>query len=242
MSKTILITGAATRIGRHLALGLAKQDWHVLIHYHSSEEQAASLIEETRSFGGKTDSLKADLHDPAQVSQLIDRAAHMAGTPLNALINNASIYQPDLATDFQLEQLNRQMRVNLDAPLILARDFARQLPVSYKGCIINMIDQRVLRPAPDFFTYTLSKQALYAATKTLAQALAPNIRVNAVGPGPTLPSVYQTDAEFQREVNATLLKTGSPPDSILQAVQFLLDADAVTGQMIAVDGGQHLEV
>ncbi len=241
MSKTILITGAATRIGRVLTKGLANNGWTVAIHYNSSQKQAQTLAKDIILSGGQAVTLQADLTEPSQTEVLIVQAAQKLGRPLDALVNNASVYLPDDAREFTAEQLNTHMAVNLTAPLMLSKVFAAHLPKSRKGCILNMIDQRVLRPTPDFFTYTLSKQALYAATKTLAQALAPAIRVNAIGPGPTLKSTYQTEGEFTREVEATLLETGSPPDSILQAALYLLSAQAVTGQMIAVDGGQHLE-
>jgi len=236
MSKTVLITGAATRIGRVLAKGLADDGWRVVIHYNSSEVAASELAGEI----GNAAIIQADLTDAKSVETLIDHAANAIGTPLTALINNASTYVPDTAADFDQNALDNHLSVNLKAPLILSKKFAQGLPDNAKGCIINMIDQRVLRPAPDFFTYGVSKSALYAATKTTAQTFAPNIRVNAVGPGPTLQSIHQTDADFTKEKAQTLLGEGSPPETIVDAVRYLLSATAVTGQMIAVDGGQHL--
>ena len=238
MTKTVLITGAATRIGRVLAAGLADDGWRVVIHYNSSADAAEELAAELRNAA----TVKADLTDANAVETLIDRAAEAIGAPLTALINNASTYVPDSANDYCAENLDNHLDVNLKAPLMLAQKFAQALPDSTNGCIINMIDQRVLRPIPNFFTYGVSKSALYAATKTMAQSFAPNIRVNAVGPGPTLQSIHQTDAEFAREKAQTLLGAGSPPETILGAVRYLLSATSVTGQMIAVDGGQHLKV
>ncbi len=170
----------------------------------------------------------------------MERTVRALKAPVTALINNASTYTPDNAADYSEDDFNTHMNVNLKAPLALAQQFAKQLPSEGNGSVINIIDQRVLRPTPDFFTYSVSKSALYAATKTMAQTFAPNIRVNAIGPGPSLKSVYQSGAEFAEEVKNTLLGTGSPPNTILDAARYLLSANAVTGQMIAVDGGQHL--
>lgn len=221
-----------------LAKGLADDGWSVVIHYNSSEGAAAELAAEL----GNAAIAQADLTDKDAVETLIDRAAKAIGAPLTALINNASTYKPDSANDYSPADFDNHLSVNLKAPLMLSQKFAQALPDDENGCIINMIDQRVLRPAPDFFTYGISKSALYAATKTMAQTYAPNIRVNAVGPGPTLQSIHQTDTEFSREKAQTLLGTGSPPETILGAVRYLLSATSVTGQMIAVDGGQHLRV
>ena len=155
-----------------------------------------------------------------------------------ALINNASTFEPDTAQDFTAETWDYHRSVNLDAPMRLSSDFAAQAEAG--GCIINMIDNRVLKPNPQFFTYSLAKAGLYWATKTMAQSFAPFVRVNGIGPGPTLENTNQADGEFAAEVKATLLEAGSPPDTILHGVRYLLSAKAVTGQMIAVDGGQHL--
>ena len=177
---------------------------------------------------------------PQDLGSLVERAANALGGPLTALINNASTFEDDRAEDFTRASYDHHMDINLRAPVMLAQQFAAQLPEGETGSIINMIDQRVLNPDPTFFTYAMSKSALQWATKTLAQSLAPNIRVNAVGPGPTLKNHTQSDEDFLREAASTLLATGSPPQSLLEAVQYLLSATSVTGQMIAVDGGQHL--
>ncbi len=242
MNKTILITGASARIGRVLATGLAEDGWSVVIHYNTSKRAAAELANGL----GDAAIVQADLTDPESVDTLIYRASQAIGAPLGALINNASTYQPDKADDFSSDIFDNHMAVNLKAPLRLGQHFSRQVPRDSlddkTACIINMIDQRVLRPAPGFFTYGVSKSALFAATKTMAQSFAPNIRVNAVGPGPTLRSIHQDAAGFAQEAAQTLLGKGSPPETILDAVRYLLSATAVTGQMIAVDGGQHLGV
>jgi len=241
MIKAVLITGAATRIGCVLAKGLAADGWRVVIHYNSSKDAAVKLASEIAQFSNiRSAIIQADLTDQNDVENLIEDAVQAIGAPITALINNASIYKPDTATNYSPENFNNHLDVNLKAPLRLAHHFAQQLPNGENGCIVNIIDQRVLRPTPDFFSYGVSKSALHAATKTMAQSFAPNIRVNAVGPGPTLKSIHQDNEEFAREAAQTLLGTGSPPDTILGAVRYLLSASAVTGQMIAVDGGQHL--
>jgi len=244
MTQTVLITGAATRIGCVLAKGLAKDGWRVVIHYNKSKDAAAALANEIgQSSDIQPAIVQADLTNQDDVENLVENAVQAIGTPLSALINNASTYNPDTANDYSPDDFDNHLDVNLKAPLRLAHQFAAQMPKGESGktgCIINMIDQRVLRPTPSFFTYGVSKSALFAATKTMAQSFAPHIRVNAVGPGPTIQSIYQDDAEFAQEAARTLLGAGSPPETILGAVRYLLSADAVTGQMIAVDGGQHL--
>ncbi|WP_427451398.1 SDR family oxidoreductase [Litorimonas sp. WD9-15] len=234
MGKSVLITGAGARVGAHIARGLAKDGWHICIHYLRSEAGAQSLADEIIAAGGSTSIVKANLSVPQEVNSLIERC----GRPLHALINNASTFAQDSAEDFTTATLDYHRAVNLDAPLRLSADFAAQADAG--GCIINMIDQRVLKPNPQFFTYSLAKAGLYWATKTMAQSFAPTVRVNGVGPGPTLENTEQEEGEFSAEAKSTLLGEGSPPDTILHAVRYLLGAKAVTGQMIAVDGGQHL--
>ncbi len=240
MVGTVLITGAAARIGKVLASGLAQDGWTVVVHYNRSSERAEKLVSEINQHGGKAFALGANLAVPSERDQLIDEARFLAKRPLAALINNASTFDDDRADNFTRGSYDHHMNVNLYAPIKLSQDFAAQLPSNIEGTVINIIDQRVLAPGPDYFTYSISKSALFGATKTLAQSLAPNIRVNGIGPGPTLRNKSQTEAEFSTESRSTLLREGSPPDTILQAVRYLLAAKAVTGQMIAVDGGQHL--
>ncbi len=240
MSGTVLITGAGARIGAHLARGLAADGWTVIIHYNRSKTRAEELVAQIDQSGGKAYSIGANLSVPSDLGSLVAKAANVSGGQLTALINNASTFDDDHTDSFTRGSYNHHMDVNLYAPIKLAQDFTAQLPDDHKGCIINMIDQQVLRPEPNYFTYAISKAALHAATKTLAQSLAPNIRVNAIGPGPTLQNKTQTEAEFSDQQSSTLLGTGSPPDTILQGVRYLLAAEAVTGQMIAIDGGEHL--
>jgi len=240
MSRAVLITGAGARVGRYLAKGLAADGWAVAIHYNRSKAGAEDLAADISQQGGTASIVQANLFVPQDLETLIDRAAEAVGTPLTALINNASTFDDDRAEDFSRASYDYHMDINLRAPLTLSQGFTRQLPKEKNGCIINMIDQRVLKPDPTFFTYAMSKSALHWATKTLAQSLAPNIRVNAVGPGPTLKNHSQTDEEFALEAASTLLERGSPPETLLGAIRYLLGASSVTGQMIAVDGGQHL--
>lgn len=238
--KTVLITGAGARIGAFLARGLAAQDWAVAIHYNRSESAATALAEQITEQGGKAVTVQANLFVPQELETLVERAGKALGKPLSALINNASTFENDSVRGFSNADFDYHMTVNLRAPLRLAQHFAAQLPNGASGTIINMVDQRVLNPDPSYFTYGVSKAALYSATKTLAQALAPDIRVNAIGPGPTLQNKAQTKAEFETEAASTLLGHGSSPESLLEAALYLLSAESVTGQMLTVDGGQHL--
>lgn len=238
--KAVLITGAGVRVGRHLAKGLAKDGWHVAVHYNRSHTGAQVLVDEITADGGHAAAIGANLFIPQELDTLVTRAAETLGMPLTALINNASTFEPDDAEDFSRADYDYHMEINLRAPLNLSRDFTTQCPEGSDGSIINMLDQRVLKPNPLYFTYGISKAALYWATKTLAQSLAPHIRVNAIGPGPTLQNTAQSEEEFAAESALTLLERGSPPDALLHAARYLLAAHSVTGQMIAVDGGQHL--
>lgn len=240
MSGTVLITGAAARIGSHIAKGLADDGWTVVVHYNRSEDRAQKLVSNINQNGGKAFALGANLAVPGERDNLVSEARILAKRPLTALINNASTFHDDRAQTFMRAEYDHHMNINLFAPLKLSQDFAAQLPEKETGSIINMIDQRVLNPDPSYFTYAVSKNALLAATRTLAQSLAPKIRVNGIGPGPTLQNHSQSEQEFKDEVSSTLLGTGSPPDTILDGVRYLLSAKAITGQMIAIDGGQHL--
>ncbi|GHA82149.1 short chain dehydrogenase [Algimonas arctica] len=231
--KTVLITGGAARIGAFIARALAADGWKVCVHYRTSSGPADALAAE---IGGVA--IKANLRVPGDLAGLIESARQALGSPIHALINNASTFDPDTVEDFTNGTFDHHMDVNLRAPLTLSRDFAAQAPG--QGCIINIVDQRVLRPDPSFFTYSIAKAGLYWATQTMAQAFAPDVRVNAVGPGPTLRNHTQSVDEFEREKRLTLLGNGSPPDQIVNAVRYFLGATSVTGQMIAVDGGQHL--
>lgn len=238
MTKTVLITGAGARVGAALAKGLAEDGWNVVIHYFRSAEKADMLASDIKAAGGKAFTVQANLSVPQECDTLIERAAEAAGGPITALINNASTFDEDTAADFSRATYDFHMNANLRAPLILSQHFADQ--AGKGGVIINMVDQRVLKPNPKFFTYTLSKASLHWATTTMAQAFAPKVRVNAIGPGPVLQNRRQSGAEFEKETRETLLGHGSPPETLLQAVRYLLEATSVTGQFLAVDSGQHL--
>ena len=235
--KTVLVTGAAKRLGRAIALHLAGEGWNVAIHYHGSAEEAQSTAQEARAMGAKVQTFKANLSHEEESAGLIGRAAAELG-PLTALINSASLFENDDWRSASRASWDAHMETNLRAPFVLSQAFARQVPD--KGSIVNIIDQRVLKPTPQFISYSLSKAGLYWLTTTLAQALGPNIRVNAVGPGPTMRNVRQSEADFARQRDATVLKRGAEPEDVALAVDYLLNAEAVTGQMLAVDGGQHL--
>jgi NAD(P)-dependent dehydrogenase (short-subunit alcohol dehydrogenase family) len=235
----VLITGAARRIGRAIALDLAQAGWRIGIHYRSSATAAQNLAGEIAALGGKTALLDADLADAEAVRTLIPRCGEQLGAPC-CLINNASLFMEDTIGTLDEESWRTHIDTNLRAPVLLSQSFAAGLPEGQNGNIINIVDQRVLKPSPDFFSYTVSKAGLWWVTQTMAQALAPRIRVNAVSPGPVLASIHQTQEDFAAEAESTLLKRGASPEEIAAAVRYLLNAPAVTGQMIAVDGGQHL--
>jgi NAD(P)-dependent dehydrogenase (short-subunit alcohol dehydrogenase family) len=237
--KNALVTGAGKRLGRAIALDLAAHGWNVAIHYKTSQEDADSAAQAARAFGADAATLKCDLSNESETTTLVARAAKEIG-PLTALINSASLFENDDWQSATRASWDDHMETNLRAPLLLSQMFARQLPDNARGNIVNIIDQRVLKPTPQFLSYSVSKAGLHWLTTTLAQGMGPRIRVNAVGPGPTLKNPRQSDADFDRQRDATILGRGANPADICAAVRYLLDAEAVTGQMIAVDGGQHL--
>jgi NAD(P)-dependent dehydrogenase (short-subunit alcohol dehydrogenase family) len=238
--ETVLITGAGSRLGLSLAMACAKASFDVVLHAKSNLENAALQAKAIQAMGRKAAVVRCDLLDNDDVGTLIGRANQAIGAPIDGLVNNASIFEGDSAQDFTAESWNRHFDIHVRAPCTLARELALALPKGKLGSVVNIIDQRVFKLTPNFFTYTLSKAALATATKTLAQALAPEVRVNGVAPGPVLRNVRQAEADFQRQVDATILGTGSPPDSVIEAVLWLLSAAHVTGQVVAVDGGQSL--
>jgi NAD(P)-dependent dehydrogenase (short-subunit alcohol dehydrogenase family) len=236
---TALITGGARRIGRALALTAAACGYEVAIHHRASSEDAEALAFEIRAMGRRAEPLIADLIEEAESSALVGRAAAALG-PVTLLINNASVFQDDRIETLTRASWDAHMETNLRAPVLLSQAFAAELPQGAEGLIINLLDQRVLKPNPQFFSYGLSRAALWAATRTLAQALAPRIRVNAIGPGPTLASVHQSPEDFAAEARNVILQRRSSPEDIAAAARYLIEARQVTGQMIVVDGGQHL--
>ncbi len=230
-----LVTGGSRRIGRALALAAAGAGHDIIIHARSAT-QADEAAQAVRRQGRRAEILVADLADPAACAGLIAAAP----APLTLLVNCASRFADDRIENLVVEDWDATLATNLRAPVLLAQAFAAALPRGREGLIVNIVDQRVWRLTPHFFSYTISKAALWAATQTLAQALAPRIRVNAIGPGPTLASTHQSRAQFAAETAAVPLGRGASPDQIGEALRYLIDAPSVTGQMIAVDGGQHL--
>lgn len=236
--KVAFVTGAARRIGRAIAEHLAAQGYALALHAHHSAADADALANALEAKGGRATVIEGDLADADGLASMIDSAASSLGR-LSLLVNNASIFVDDSVQDFTPAQFDLQLAVNLRAPLLLSQAFARHA-ASDDPSIVNIIDQRVFRPNPQFFTYTLAKSALLTATKTMAQAFAPKIRVNGVGPGPVLPNVHEGSEGFQREAAATPLGRAVDPAEIARTVLYLAGARSVTGQMIAVDSGQHL--
>ncbi|MBT4769486.1 MAG: SDR family oxidoreductase [Rhodospirillaceae bacterium] len=237
--KAVLITGASQRIGRAIALDFAERGWAVAIHYNRAEKAAQTLAAQIESDGGKAVALGADLTQDGQAEGLIPRAIEVLG-PLGCLVNNASCFEEDTPATATRESWAVHMETNLHAPFILSRVFADQLAKPYSGNIINLIDQRVWNLTPYFTSYTVSKSGLWTLTQTLAMALAPRIRVNAIGPGPTFPSERQSQKQFDRQWQGTPLKRGTTVEEICEALHFLLATPSLTGQMLALDGGQHL--
>ncbi len=235
----VLITGGAKRLGREIARHLAKDGYEIIIQANNSAIDAEALCKEIKDLGGAAISIIGNLEDQSFAHGLIANAAKFAKSPLYGLINNASIFENDDAQNFTKAMWDRHFTINAMVPCQLAQNFANHIG-DRAGAIINMLDQRVFRPNPLFFTYSLSKNTLFAATKTMAQAFAPNIRVNAIAPGPSLQNVRQTEADFAAQTQATILKNGSPPIAIAEAARYLLEAEHTTGQTIAVDGGQSL--
>ena len=235
-----LVTGAGDRIGAAIARALARAGHAVIVHFRSDADGAARVRDAIVADGGSAAIAQADLADRPQRAALIAAAASHFG-PLTSLINNASVFDPDSAYDLDETLWDRHFAIHAEAPIFLARDFAAQLPEGIKGNIVNIIDERVLHPAPSYFSYTLSKSVLWTATRTLAQTMAPTIRVNAIGPGPVLPHTGQDQAAFEAGVRQLPLQTHASPDDIAEGVLMLLNTPSMTGQMLALDGGRHLE-
>lgn len=237
--KTALITGAARRIGRAVAMALAADGWRVAVHYETSEKDALATVADIRAAGGRAEAVQADLADAVACGGLMGRASDLLG-PVTCLVNNASLFENDRMADFTRESMRNTLDVNLLAPALLTQALARALPAGALGNVINVLDQRVWRLTPRYISYTLSKSALWTLTQTMAMALAPAIRVNGIGPGPTLPNEQQDAAQFARQAGSTILGRGAGLDEIAAAVRFILASPSMTGQMIALDGGQHL--
>jgi NAD(P)-dependent dehydrogenase (short-subunit alcohol dehydrogenase family) len=234
-----LITGGARRIGRHITMALARAGYGVVVQVHHSRQAAEDLLGDIAGTGVRMAVVEADLADHDSVAGLVPAACAAIG-PLTLLVNNAAEFEPDEIGHLDRDRFDRHFAVNLRAPVFLAEAFAEHAPAGRDASIVNLLDQRIYRPTPRFLSYGLTKSALHAATVTLAQALAPRIRVNGIAPGPTLPSSRQDAASFARQTRSVPLGHGPAPEEIAAAVVYLASAPSVTGVTIAVDGGQHL--
>jgi NAD(P)-dependent dehydrogenase (short-subunit alcohol dehydrogenase family) len=237
--KAALVTGAARRIGRALALALAEAGYAVAVHHRGSRAAADALVAEIARRGGRAVVVTADLADEIAVLRMIPDAMAALG-PIGVLVNNASVFENDTVATATRESWDKHLDINLRAPFVLIQNFAAQLPAEAGGVVINLLDERIWNLTPYFVSYTVSKMGLWTLTRTLALALAPRIRVNAIGPGPTLPNARQTPEQFLARCRAMPLQRGASPDEIAAAMRFILEAPAMTGQMIALDGGEHL--
>jgi NAD(P)-dependent dehydrogenase (short-subunit alcohol dehydrogenase family) len=239
LPKHILVTGGVTRIGAVISRYFAAKGWAVSAHYHQSSAKAQDLARQADALGQKIIPLHADLRTPNAMEQLISTATTEVGT-LGVLINNASIFQPDTLQNLTLQTVLEHQHVNLLSPLFLMQAFANYRPQHTAGVIINIIDNRVWNLQPSFLSYTLSKAGLWTLTQSLALALAPTIRVNAIGPGPTLPNHRQSEADFRRQWQSLPLARPTAPEEIAHACDFLISTPSLTGQMLCLDGGEHL--
>ena len=239
---TALVTGAGKRLGRAMAIGLAERGYDVAVHYAGSEADAANTVEACKVYGGRAQSFQADLLDQAATEALVPQVAEAMG-PIRVLVNNASVFEYDTIESATAESWDRHMGSNLRAPLFLTQAFAAQVPEApldangepiAAGLVVNMVDQRVRKLTPEFMTYTLAKMGLWAFTQTAARGLAPRIRVNAIGPGPTMIGARQSEEHYANQRAGTVLKRGSSPEGIVKALMYFLDADDVSGQLICV--------
>ena len=237
--KTALVTGAARRIGRAIAVDLAARGWSVVVHHNSSVDEASAAVADIEAAGGRAVALAADLAREDQTKQLMADSIARFG-PIGCLINNASRFDRDEIDTATRASWDAHIEPNLRAPFVLSQDMAAALPADREGVIVNILDQRVWNLTPHFLSYTLIKTGLWTLTQTLALALAPRIRVNGIGPGPTLKNERQTDAQFQRQQNSVPLRRGASSEEVARAVRFIIESPSMTGQMIALDGGQHL--
>jgi NAD(P)-dependent dehydrogenase (short-subunit alcohol dehydrogenase family) len=247
--KTALVTGAGARLGRAMALYLGARGYDVAVHYNTSSKGADDVVAALNAAGQRGVAVQADLLNEDETQSLFSRAAEALGGPITCLINNASIFEYDTITTATAESWDRHIGSNLRAPFILTQAMARQglKPVAdhngesmAAGIVVNMLDQRMRNLTPEFMTYTIAKMGLWAMTQTTAQALAPAIRVNAIGPGPTLQGAKQTAEHFEKQRARVILERGANPDDITAALGYFLDAPSVTGQLLCTDGGQHL--
>jgi NAD(P)-dependent dehydrogenase (short-subunit alcohol dehydrogenase family) len=237
--KTALVTGGAKRLGRAIALALADHGWDIAVHCHRSTADAEATAAEIRNRGRRAAVIQADLGKESEVVTVIPKASAALG-PLTCLVNNASVFEMDKIETVTRDSWDRHIETGLRAPLVLSQAFAKQLPEGSDGNIVNMLDQRVWKLTPYFLSYTIAKMGLWTLTRTLALALAPRIRVNGIGPGPTMPSPRQSAEQFDAQSAAVPLGHGATPEEIAAGILFILSAPSMTGQMIALDGGEHL--
>ena len=250
MSGAALVTGAAKRLGREMALYLAGRGLDVVVHYNGSEAEAREVVDLCREAGVKAEAVQADLTNEAAMQALVPDAVRAIGGPLTVLVNSASIFEHDTVETATRESWDRHLESNLRAPFVLTQRFAEQAPEpeiggrwnepTARAVIVNMIDMRVRKLTPEFMSYTIAKSAIWTLTRTSAQALAPKVRVNAIGPGPTMQGVRQSETHFENQRKATIMRRGADPSDITHALGYFLDAPAVTGQLLCIDGGQHL--
>ena len=238
-NKNLLITGAATRVGKAIALHFAERGWNIALHYFRSSTKAKELKKIIEQHWVKVALIKADLKNPKQTEKIIPLAKKNLGA-INCLVNNAALFEKDDITNFTNKSWNDHLNINLLAPTILTKQFAKQAPKKTVSNIINIIDQRIFNLTPFFMSYTISKTGLQTLTKTLAMRLGPNIKVNGIAPGPVIKSKRQTDRHFKNQVKSTLLRKSVKLEDICQTIEFLINNNSVTGQIIAVDSGQNL--
>jgi len=238
-NKNLLITGAATRVGKAIALHFAERGWNIALHYFRSSSQAKKLKKIIEQNWVKVALVKADLKNSKQTEKIITAARKKLGT-IDCLVNNAALFEKDDIANFTTKSWNDHLNINLLAPAILTKQFAKQASKKTVSNIINIIDQRIFNLTPYFMSYTVSKSGLETLTKTMAMRLGPNIKVNAIAPGPTIKSKRQTDKHFRNQVRSTLLKKSVRSEDICDTVEFLINNNSVTGQIIAVDSGQNL--
>jgi len=248
-TRRALVTGGAIRLGRAMALYLGSRGFDVAVHYNGSADKAAEVVADLEAMGRRAAALQADLLDEEETQGLGPRAVEALGGPLSLLVNNASIFEPDDIATATRQSWDRAIGSNLRAPFVLTQFFAGQAPEPSldengeplaEALIVNMLDQRVRKLTPDFVSYTIAKMGLWAFTRTSAQGLAGRVRVNAIGPGPTMQGIRQREEHFRAQRRASVTGRGANPDDITHALGYLVDARAVTGQLICVDGGQHL--
>jgi NAD(P)-dependent dehydrogenase (short-subunit alcohol dehydrogenase family) len=238
-ARTALVTGGGRRIGRAIVEDLSAHGFAVAIHCNRSVREGGELAAAINAKGGRASMVQADLSDPTALSDLISQAAAAVG-PIGLLVNNASVFELDSVEDFEWDVWDRHFSLHVKAPVMLSRRFAAALPEGQDGLVVNLIDQRVWKPTPRYFSYSLSKSALWDATRTMAQAFAPRVRVNAIGPGPTLANVRQSAADFAEQAGSVLLGHGPSLGEFGATIRYLWETRSITGQMIAIDGGQHL--